>query len=176
MWSQTRCRHLTTIHEGLRPSTADRNRRGLQDSKKNTAMRHEKPGITPLSVACFARRPQLAADQSMVGNERREAMARVDETIHELGVNGAANPTPRTGEPEAPARTSGSERFRRLKRNEVVSHGDFVADERLGLQPWEGPGGFRADAFVRPIYRRKETEKSRPTATPGSKREAASSA
>jgi len=23
-----------------------------------------------------------------------------------------------------------------------VFHGDFVADERLRLQPWEGPGGF----------------------------------
>jgi hypothetical protein len=86
------------------------------------------------------------------------------------------NPTPRTDEPEAPTRTSVSERFRRLKWNEVVWRGDFVADERLGLQPWEGPGGFRADAFVRPIYRRKETERFRPTATPESKREAGSSA
>jgi len=123
-------------HDGLRLSTADRNRCGLQDSKESAAMRHEKPGRL---------------------------------------VNDAVNPRQRTGEPEAPARASVSERFRRLKRNEVVGHGDFVADERLGLQPWEGPGGFRADAFVRPIYRRKETERLRPTATPKSKRQAVSS-
>jgi len=44
--------------------------------------------------------------------------------------------------------------FRRLKSNELVSTGDFVADERRGFEPWEGPNGFRADAFVRAIYRR----------------------
>jgi len=41
-------------------------------------MRHEKPGITLLSVACFASRPQPAADQTVVGNEHREALACVD--------------------------------------------------------------------------------------------------
>jgi hypothetical protein len=87
-------------------------------------------------------------------------------TSHERVVNCSANPTQRTGEPEAPARTRASERFRRLKWNEVVARGDCIADERLGLQPWEGPGGFQAGAFVRPIYRRKETEKFRPTTTP----------
>jgi len=45
-------------------------------------------------------------------------------------------------------------RWRRLKRNELVSRGDFVADAQRGFEPWEGPSGFRADAFVRPIYRR----------------------
>jgi hypothetical protein len=45
-------------------------------------------------------------------------------------------------------------RFRRLKWNELVSRGDFVADERRKFELWEGPAGFRADAFVRPIYRR----------------------
>jgi Ni,Fe-hydrogenase III small subunit len=69
----------------------------------------------------------------------------------------------RTGESEAPVRTSVPERFRRLKWNEVVWPGDFSSDECLRLQLWEGPGGFRADdAFVRPIYRREETERFRP--------------
>jgi len=63
------------------------------------------------------------------------------------------------------------ERFRRLKWNEVVYRGDFVVDERLGLELWEGPGGFQADTFVKPIYRRKKTEKFRPTATRQSKRD-----
>jgi hypothetical protein len=75
-------------------------------------------------------------------------------------VDGAAKPTQQTGEPE---------RFRRLKWNEVVRHGDFVADERLGLEPWEGPGGFRADTFVKTIYRRMETGRFRPTAARKSK-------
>ena len=45
-------------------------------------------------------------------------------------------------------------RLRRLERDELVSRGDFVADAQRGFEPWEGPGGFRADAFVKPIYRR----------------------
>jgi len=69
----------------------------------------------------------------------------------------AAKPTQRTGDPEALSGAGVPERFRRLKWNEVVCHGDFVADERLGLEPWEGPGGFRADTFVKPIYRRNES-------------------
>jgi hypothetical protein len=44
--------------------------------------------------------------------------------------------------------------FRRLQANELVSVGDFVADEQRGLEPWEGPNGFRADSFVKAIYRR----------------------
>jgi hypothetical protein len=43
--------------------------------------------------------------------------------------------------------------FRRLKWNELVSRGDFVVNEHEELEPWEGPTGFRADAFVKPIYR-----------------------
>ena len=85
-------------------------------------------------------------------------------------VNCAIKPTRRTGESEALARVSVPERFRRLKRNELVCPGDFVADGHEGLEPWEGPGGFRADAFVKLIYRRKETERVRPTTTPKSKR------
>jgi hypothetical protein len=43
--------------------------------------------------------------------------------------------------------------FRRLKSSELVSLGDFVANEGRGFELWEGPGGFRADSFVKPIYR-----------------------
>lgn len=68
----------------------------------------------------------------------------------------ASEPTQRTGESAAPAKAGIPKRFRRLKWNELVSHGDFVADEHRGFEPWEGPGGFRADAFVKPIYRRQE--------------------
>jgi hypothetical protein len=53
-------------------------------------------------------------------------------------------------------------RIRRLKWNELVRFGDLVAVDRQGFQPWEGPSGFRADAFVKPIYRQHE---SRSTAT-----------
>jgi hypothetical protein len=53
---------------------------------------------------------------------------------------------------EAAAPDGGS--LRRLKWDEVVSRGDFVADGERGFAPWEGPGGFRADAFVKPIYRK----------------------
>jgi hypothetical protein len=77
-------------------------------------------------------------------------------------VDSATKSTQRTGEPEALPGVGVPEHFRRLKWNEVVCHGDFVADERLGLEPWEGPGGFRADTFVKPIYRR---NKSRLTTT-----------
>jgi hypothetical protein len=47
-----------------------------------------------------------------------------------------------------------SKRFRLLKWTELVSRGDFVVDELRGFEPWEGPGGFKADSFVKPIYRR----------------------
>jgi len=46
------------------------------------------------------------------------------------------------------------ERLRPLKWNELVRRGDFVEDGHQGFKPWEGPGGFRADAFVKRIYRR----------------------
>ncbi len=75
-----------------------------------------------------------------------------------MTMNCLAKPTQRTGKPEAPARASVPERFRRLKWNEAVWSGDFVADERLGLQLWEGPGVFRPGSFARPIYRKEETK------------------
>jgi len=44
--------------------------------------------------------------------------------------------------------------FRRLKSHEVVSRGDYVVDQTRGLEPWEGPSGFRAGSFIKLIYRR----------------------
>jgi hypothetical protein len=60
-----------------------------------------------------------------------------------------------TSDPLDAATKAGSikKKFRRLKGTEVVTVGDFIADEQNRLQPWEGPGGFQADNFVRPIYR-----------------------
>jgi len=49
-----------------------------------------------------------------------------------------------------------SERLRPLKWDELVRCGDFVEDGRNGFEPWVGPSGFRADAFVKQIYRRQE--------------------
>ena len=48
--------------------------------------------------------------------------------------------------------------FRRLRAHELVSHGDFVAGGHQVLELWEGPTGFRADAFVKPVYRRNESD------------------
>ena len=44
-------------------------------------------------------------------------------------------------------------RLRPLKWNELVKRGDFIEDGRKGFEPWAGPGGFRADAFVKQVYR-----------------------
>lgn len=49
--------------------------------------------------------------------------------------------------------TGMSKHFRRLKWNEVVSRGDFIVNKKHELEPWSGPGGFRADTFVNPICR-----------------------
>jgi hypothetical protein len=69
-------------------------------------------------------------------------------------AGGAAKATQHMNKSKARAKASVPLRFRRLKWNEVVSRGDFVSDEHRGFEPWEGPGGFRADAFVKTIYRR----------------------
>ena len=56
--------------------------------------------------------------------------------------------------------------FRRLRWDEPVLEGDYVVDEQRGFELWEGPSGFLAGSFVKPIYRRekmraaKEAEKS----------------
>jgi hypothetical protein len=55
--------------------------------------------------------------------------------------------------PEATVKTGIPKHFRRLKPSELVSLGDFVENEHQEFAPWEGPGGFRSDSFVKPIYR-----------------------
>ena len=47
--------------------------------------------------------------------------------------------------------------LRLLRRDELVRHGDYVAHDHRRMKPWEGPGGFRADAFLHPIYRGPQT-------------------
>ena len=47
-----------------------------------------------------------------------------------------------------------AKQFRRLKADELVSHGDFVVNATRMFEPWVGPTGFRADSFVKPIYRK----------------------
>jgi len=47
-----------------------------------------------------------------------------------------------------------SKHLRLLKGDELVLHGDFIANGNNDFEPWEGPGGFRADAFLKPVYRR----------------------
>jgi hypothetical protein len=44
-------------------------------------------------------------------------------------------------------------RFRRLKFDEVPRSGDFVVNGGKGFERWEGPSGFRADSYVKAIYR-----------------------
>jgi hypothetical protein len=48
------------------------------------------------------------------------------------------------------------ESLRLLEWNELVRRGDFVEDGRGGFEPWEGPNGFRADAFLKQTYRRQD--------------------
>jgi len=45
-------------------------------------------------------------------------------------------------------------RLRRLKWNGLVRRGDSVEDNPNGFEPWIGPAGFRADAFIKTIYRK----------------------
>jgi len=56
-----------------------------------------------------------------------------------------------------------SQRLRRLQWHELVCRGDFVEDGHEGFEPLEGPSGFRADAFVKQIYR--QLRPSSPAAT-----------
>jgi len=60
--------------------------------------------------------------------------------------------------PQVATDVAKTNQFRRLKSNELVSRGDFVADSHHGFQLWEGPTGFRADSFVKGIYRRHERQ------------------
>src|SRR5437879_5318479 len=44
-------------------------------------------------------------------------------------------------------------RFRRLKLGERVWTGDYIKSTSGGYEPWDGPGGFCASSFARPVYR-----------------------
>jgi hypothetical protein len=82
-------------------------------------------------------------------------------TIEIKGKNGGrahapAVPSSRPENLKVSAGASDSKYFRRLKWDELVVVGDFIASEKQGFEPWEGPSGFRADAFLKPIYRRKK--------------------
>jgi len=68
--------------------------------------------------------------------------------VSESNENHAMKLNPKPGAPD---------RFRRLKWNERVSLGDFVKNEHRRFELWQGPGGFQADSFVKPIYRRDES-------------------
>lgn len=52
--------------------------------------------------------------------------------------------------------------LRPLKRNELVRRGDFVKDERENFEPWVGPSGFRADAFIKQVFRRRDRNSAGP--------------
>lgn len=54
---------------------------------------------------------------------------------------------------EASADATPPEGKRRLTFNEVVSRGDYVMNDRAGLELWEGPAGFQAGSFIKAIYR-----------------------
>jgi hypothetical protein len=47
----------------------------------------------------------------------------------------------------------GSKEFRRLKWHELVSRGDCLMDESRVFAEWDGPFGFRASSFIKPVYR-----------------------
>ena len=59
--------------------------------------------------------------------------------------------------PKAAARADLPEGLRHLQSDELVRRGDLVEDDDRQFRPWEGPNGFQAKSFVKPIYRRSET-------------------
>jgi hypothetical protein len=58
--------------------------------------------------------------------------------------------------PEAGAGAMTLEDLRSLKGHETVRRGDFESDGHKGYALWVGPAGFRADSFVKQIYRRRK--------------------
>ena len=64
---------------------------------------------------------------------------------------------PSETKPDASSEDGAPKRFRRLEASELVSHGDFVLDNQQALELWDGPTGFRADAFVKSVYRSDES-------------------
>lgn len=99
----------------------------------------------------------VAASKSKI-NDSMKINIELTENNSEGAVTHAAEPTPRTAISEAHTEADIPKGFRRLKRDELVSHGDFMADKQRGLEPWVGPSGFRADSFVKPIYRQDESQ------------------
>lgn len=77
-------------------------------------------------------------------------------------VTCAPEPTQPNNESGAPAKAHLPKRFRLLKWDEMVRLGDFVSNEDQRLEPWEGPSGFQADSFVKPIYRRDKSRRPQP--------------
>ena len=57
-----------------------------------------------------------------------------------------------------------SKTMRQLEWDEVVREGDFVIAGE-GFESWEGPTGFRADSFLKPIYRARTVPSSPPRKT-----------
>ena len=56
-------------------------------------------------------------------------------------------------------------RVRRLADDERVLRGDFIEHEPNQLTAWEGPNGFRASSFNRPVYRTTPTQDSNDDST-----------
>jgi len=69
-------------------------------------------------------------------------------------LQGTAKLAQQPDESEVPSRNGVLDRFRRLKWNELVRQGDFVANGGRKLELWEGLNGFRADSYLKPIYRK----------------------
>jgi hypothetical protein len=97
----------------------------------------------------------MYAKNTLPTDERR-ALSRFE------NEGGLAEPVPGRG--EVPPSEPVPKGYRRLEWNELVSAGDFVAGKDGGVEPWEGPPGFRAGSFVKTIYRR-----NRSRSTPASK-------
>jgi hypothetical protein len=94
-------------------------------------------------------------------NQLIENVMKLTTKIPRKACPAAPGRVPQTKQPKVVEKSSGPKRFRRLRWNELVSIGDFVTNEQRQFEPWVGPGGFRADMFVKPIYRREEAGSSR---------------
>jgi hypothetical protein len=69
------------------------------------------------------------------------------------------SPEPDAGiKPVGGAKADGPENFRRLNWDEQVKRGDFVEDGQQGFELWTGMVGFRADTFLKTIYRRTKVQ------------------
>jgi hypothetical protein len=88
--------------------------------------------------------------------ERKSSVAAGPGDTHckrETKVGRGGQPARRSNQSKVAGPMRRASQYRLLKWNEVVSEGDFVMDESRRFAPWQGPGGFRAGSFVKPIYR-----------------------